>query len=387
MKGRQLESESTYIASSQSLWSKSPTANPVTTLAESILSRAIARTHDYSVCRTAIALWEVPYVGDNDYSLETVRRPVEKNSPLPIFTRIWVVHNENEFLCCDCGTQQQIGLTCVHAMAVMEDCFPNWNGSTHHNVSPCWWVTWMEFAHKPKTQTIMSAMLALMETEVLGPRLPGLMPFTTSYLQVKNQRRALDWVKNYSVEEVDRLLPNHQVVQHGNAQQTTITGEGLTQESYIVNDYPSDQDQDSSYERNEEEGTVFESSLLVEELSSQASAQDILKPQINEVLQCLDTLKLKSSIQRATEVLNDLVNELHLELGRSSKRNIDNCGTVNLNMEKNLSKKSRSYALKNCWAFITNKNKKNVNNCFIGISLGRHLLTLAQNCTRSKPFG
>jgi hypothetical protein len=44
MKGTQLESESTYIASSQSLWSQSPTANHVTTLAGSI-----ARTHDYSV--------------------------------------------------------------------------------------------------------------------------------------------------------------------------------------------------------------------------------------------------------------------------------------------------------------------------------------------------
>jgi hypothetical protein len=190
MKGTQLESESTYIASSQSLWSKSPTANHVTTLAESILSCAIARTHDYSVCRTAIASWEVHYVGDNDYSLcktaiaswevhdvgdndyslETDCSPVEKDLPSPIFTCVRVVNNENEFLCCDCGTQQRIGLTCVHAMAVMEDCFPNWNGPTHHNVSPRWWVTWMEFAHKPKTQTITLAMLALMETEVSGPR-------------------------------------------------------------------------------------------------------------------------------------------------------------------------------------------------------------------------
>jgi hypothetical protein len=93
----------------------------------------------------------------------------------------------------------------------------------------------MEFAHKPKTQTIMLAMLALMETEVSGPRLPGPIPFTTSYLPVTNQRKALDCVNNYSVEELDRLLLNHQAVQHGNAKQTAITGEGLTQESYIVN--------------------------------------------------------------------------------------------------------------------------------------------------------
>jgi hypothetical protein len=31
-------------------------------------------------------------------------------------------------------------------MAVMENGVPNWNGLTHHNVSPHWWVTWMEQA-------------------------------------------------------------------------------------------------------------------------------------------------------------------------------------------------------------------------------------------------
>jgi hypothetical protein len=112
MKGTQLVSESTYIAS----------------------SRAISRTHDYSVRRTGIASWEVHFVGHNDYSFETDRRPIQKNSPLPIFTHIWVVNNQNEFLCCDCGTHQEVGLTCVHAMAIMEDCFPNWNGPTHHDV-------------------------------------------------------------------------------------------------------------------------------------------------------------------------------------------------------------------------------------------------------------
>jgi hypothetical protein len=111
------------------------------------------------------------------------------------------------------------------------------------------------------------------------------------------------------------------------------------QESYIVKEYPSDQDQDTSDDNNGEEDNAFANSLLVEELSLQASARDILKPQINEVLQCLDTLKSKSSIQRATEVLNVLANELRLELGRSSipKRNIDNCRKVNINVEENLS--------------------------------------------------
>jgi hypothetical protein len=60
LKGAQMEAESTYMASSQSLWSQSPTANHVTNLAESILSQASARSHDYSVCRSAIDSWGSP---------------------------------------------------------------------------------------------------------------------------------------------------------------------------------------------------------------------------------------------------------------------------------------------------------------------------------------
>jgi hypothetical protein len=64
---------------------------------------------------------------------------------------------------------------------------------------------------EPKTQTITPAILALMETEVSGPTLPGpTMPFTTSYLPVTNQRKALDRVQNYAVEELDWLLPHYQ---------------------------------------------------------------------------------------------------------------------------------------------------------------------------------
>jgi hypothetical protein len=79
-------------------------------------------------------------------------------------------------------------------------------------------------------------------------------------------------------------------------------------------------------------------------------ARDIFKPQLNEVLQCVDALKSEASIQMATKVLNDLANQLCLELGDTSapKRNIENSLTVNINVEENMLKKSRSYASKNC---------------------------------------
>jgi hypothetical protein len=369
MKGTQLEAESTYMASSQSLWSKSRTSNHVTTLAESILSRAHTRTHDYSVNRTAIDSWEVRYVGHDDYSFETDRRPINRNDPIPIFKRIRIVEHHNDFLCCDCGAQQRLGLTCVHTMAVMETCFPCWEGPTHHDVSPRWWITWLEFGYKPNTQNITTAMLALMENEVPGPRIPGPVPGTDSYCRVTDEKTAICRVKNYSLEQLRRLVPTRQVIREGNARRTTIIEEGLTQESYLVtnnnssdpeeddedavvnNNYPSDQEDDDDEEAVDD--NLFATSLLEEESSTIAltsAARDILKPQINEVLQCLDTLKSESSMQMASKVLSDLANQLRLQLANSSgpKRNIENCLTVNMNVEENASKKSRTYASRNC---------------------------------------
>jgi hypothetical protein len=189
MKGAQMESESTYMASSQSLWSQSPTANHVTNLAESILCRASSRTHDYVVQRTASGSWEVHYIGHDEYSLDTDRAPLKKHSPIPIFSRIRVVDHRDNFLVCDCGGQQRVGLTCVHTWAVMEDCFSDWMGPTHHDVSPRWWISWIEFAHKANTKNMTTAMLALLENEVPGPRLPGPLPPIESYFPISEKKQ------------------------------------------------------------------------------------------------------------------------------------------------------------------------------------------------------
>jgi hypothetical protein len=355
-----MESESTYLTCSQSLWSVSPTANHVTTLAESIISRSYRRTHDYSALRTALDSWEVHYVGHSDYCLETDREPVNKHSPIPVFRRIRVVLFRCGFLCCDCGGQQRVGLTCVHTMTVMESCFPNWKGPTHHDVSPRWWVTWSEFAHKPKTHILTSALLALMENEVPGPRVPGPVPVVPAgdYSPVTDSKSALESIKNYSQNFIDSIVPSTQVFQQGNAQRTITTGEGLTQESYIVND----NEEEAFFEEDDvlvndifgnsnDEDNPFANSLLLDDstILPQPTARDILKPQINEVLQCLDILKSQKSIEQATTVLNSLANELRLQLGTSGrKRNIENCKTVNMNVEENTSRKNRSYASRNC---------------------------------------
>jgi hypothetical protein len=240
-------------------------------------------------------------------------------------------------------------------------------------------VIWAEFGHRPKTNTITAAMLALMENEVPGPRLPGQLPLaTTSYFRRTAYKTALERIKNYSQQEIALLLPVQAVVLPENAERVTtgvngLTQEsylvvlpenaervttgvnGLTQESYLVQDNSSDQDfldQDWGNDGEDGEGNLFASSLEVEDLSlpEVASARDILKPQINDVLQCLDALKSKASIDKLTKLLNDFANELRLELATAQgpKRNIQNCMTVNMNVEENSYKKRRTFASKNC---------------------------------------
>lgn len=137
MKGAQLESESTHhMACSQSLWSQSPTANRVATLAESIASCSCCRMHDHNPHRTAIDFWEFHPVGQDDCALEMSQEPGDKNSPAQTFMHNGVVILRCGFSCCECGGQQQVGPTCIHTMMVMESCFPDWKGPTHHNVSP-----------------------------------------------------------------------------------------------------------------------------------------------------------------------------------------------------------------------------------------------------------
>jgi hypothetical protein len=138
-----------------------------------------------------------------------------------------------------------------------------------------------------------------MENEVPGPRVPGPVPVPADYSPVAAEMLTLESVKNYSQNYIRRLVPSMHVIQQGNAQRTITTGEGLTQESYIVQDNEEDDilvddlyADDISTGSNDPEN-LFANSLLVEDSSTQVvlhSARDVLKPQINELLQCLDIL-------------------------------------------------------------------------------------------------
>jgi hypothetical protein len=164
----------------------------------------------------------------------------------------------------------------------------------------------MEFAHRPKTKTLTSVLLALLENEVPGPRLPGLIEPILTYFPLSIMKTACQQVNNYSQNQLRWLVPTLQVMQMGNVTRNIILSEGLTQESYIVEEGASDEGNNEftlDLEDDTEPGhNIFASSLLVDDLvmPDMASARDILRPQINKVLQCLDTLKSQSSIDLAS---------------------------------------------------------------------------------------
>jgi hypothetical protein len=127
-------------------------------------------------------------------------------------------------------------------------------------------------------------MLEQMENEVPGPRIPGPVRTSPSYFPFTSHKTALNCVKNYSRELLHRLVPNPQVIQQGNALQTTVTKEGLTQESYIISTLLrttiTEEGLTQASHDDEEEDNLFASSLLGEDLSSiaMAWARDIPKP-------------------------------------------------------------------------------------------------------------
>jgi hypothetical protein len=157
-------------------------------------------------------------------------------------------------------------------MTVMENCFPERAGPTHHDISPRWWVTWLELAHKPNNHQITSSIMTLTTNEVPGPSIHAPIPASASYCPVAAKRTALNCVKNYPREQLHALVPSNQVVQRGNAMQTTIIEEGMTQESCILGNNSSDKEEDSEEEDNDflsnQEDSLFASSLLLDGLSS-----------------------------------------------------------------------------------------------------------------------
>jgi hypothetical protein len=371
MKASQMEAESTYAVSSSSLWTSSPTSNYLTTLAESMVSQNFSRIKHYGIRRTAANIFEVPFTNDNHIHDSTDRVPGIENSPIPKYARLRVVRLIDGSLICECCHQERVGISCVHTMAVIKHYYPEWKGPTHHKQSPRWWLVWLQFAHKSKFPELTAALEMVMNNEVPGPRFPSPIPPEATYLPSTPTKPARDRILNYSSELLERLVPSQRVsvVWEEAGERTVIIVEGLTQESFIPHTCPSGTVHEHEQHGNGFEDTYFSGdenepeepsnapvSVFVESLRSDILqlhndlARDIFKAQMNELFQCLDSLKSSAMNEKVANVLDDLVNRTRLELASltSRKRNIDNVLTVNVNVEASNKGKKRVLASKNC---------------------------------------
>ena len=96
---------------------------------------------------------------------------------------------------------------------------------------------------------------------------------------------------------------------------------------------------------------IFQESIELHRGPRSASPRSYLKPQIDEMLQCLERLKSEEMTEKASTMLDSFVNEMRLDLAASTsgwKRNIDECRTVNINVEERMDQTARIYASKNC---------------------------------------
>jgi hypothetical protein len=343
MKCRQMEAESTYLTSSHCLWSDMPTSNHLTTLAESILSRNFSRIDEYKVMRTGADVWEVPYSAPNQEVAASGDRNAHKlKSPEPRFNRLRIVTNVNGSLLCDCCAQERVGLTCVRTMAVIKEYFPSWKGPTHHEQSPRWWTVWLQFGHKKDHEALTSAIEMLMSNEVKGPRFPGALPLCASYSTPTPPLDVRKRVQNYTEQKINLLIPLTFV----STQRTIRVADGLTQESFI-----SELDIAFDQELNEDEDDTFNNCLDSDDNeipTDYVNPRDLLKPQLNDLFQLMETLKSPEWNEKSVVLLDDFVKEMRLAISYTRKRNIESCLTVNANVEERSSGRKRNYASRNC---------------------------------------
>jgi hypothetical protein len=89
LKSCQIETDAACMASSKCLWSTSPTANHVVTLAESILCHSFTRVPLCSVNCTGHGRWEVLFAGaDDEIGDSDQRKPASKFAPVPNCARV-----------------------------------------------------------------------------------------------------------------------------------------------------------------------------------------------------------------------------------------------------------------------------------------------------------
>jgi hypothetical protein len=140
--------------SSKKLWSKLPTANSVTTLAESIIKSQWTQRNEYICHRSGRLEWLLTRVNEVDDVLEDEADAADQDGAkgkrkgiIPRFLRVRKVtlDPEGNFLRCTCNHFENSGIPCRHIMKVLCDVDPNYKGVTHRDVAVFWWKRYYFF--------------------------------------------------------------------------------------------------------------------------------------------------------------------------------------------------------------------------------------------------
>jgi hypothetical protein len=229
--------ESATLLVNHKLWSKTKTADYVTSCAENEIKNQASEIHSYHSMRLNSSNWSVRRQQDTpshclrfdeldqdaalaDTSIHIVGRRQPK--VIPQFDRVRKVKLVGRSLHCSCKFFERIGIPCRHQIHVLHyHMTPSWTDLSHHDVSVRWWTTYLFFFRSldAQHQQICNALKMLDQNDCKGPYVPknfatllppsypvihqqeqnSMPPVDTSFFDVKP---IIDSCKNYSVGEI-----------------------------------------------------------------------------------------------------------------------------------------------------------------------------------------
>jgi hypothetical protein len=242
-------------------------------------------------------------------------------------------------------------------MAVIKFHFPDWKGPTYLDVSPRWWIVFINFAFREGNETLANIVEQLLINEVAGPKFPGRIPVCKSFSPTTEVKSARERITNYSQQQLAARLPET-IVEHeheGGGRRTYFpTTDGMLQQVCHSQVLPDDESFDGDFGGCEEENVFTQSLTVAPRHSDEATPRDQLIASFNELTSCLSQLnsdEQQQTISEVEELLALATNKTRTLLAQNGsqkrKRNIEGVQTVNVNMEANFQAPSRRFASKN----------------------------------------
>ena len=149
-------------------------------------------------------------------------------------------------------------------------------------------------------------------------------------------------IVNYTKARLIELLPRDFITHNNHSTRIVQNEDGLTQESYLLNEEHDDTTLSFEQEESNQEDHFIPS-------------RQFLSGGLNELFSCLDTLKSNEWNTKIDGVISTLVNDARVELGKTKKRkantNTDSSAqprTVCIMTETNKNSIQRNHASRNC---------------------------------------